>query len=521
MDRRRSDDPARRRPRRGAPAGARQRVGQTSGTPRSKRWTVSARWPSGSGWTRRPPHSCGRLSPATWLRSSTAGAGCRPDGRRSLPRATWPTRAGSCCAAAATRRAALPLAPTRAAASWRPRSPGSRATPRPPSRPLTRQPTPCAPPGRPTSPRARHTTRRIGPAAGHARGTNPRSPPSAARPSVSSSVHGSQGPPGEPIGNRGAGDRRRYRQPRRPPGRGRCRSPSARRVGAAAGRGTRRMDGHASSGGGGRDANGQHGGRARDARGARRRAACRDPGATGGARSVAAERASLAGPHEAAREAVEAADRASARRRLPVPRGVPSCSGSRASEAAPAPLLGQLERESQAAAIEASRRDEALAALLRERELALESLPEPEERPRPRRRWKRSRRWTTRRSRGAAARASDAGPDRIGQPIRGGGASRAGRPARRDDDTGRRPARRDRLTEELIATLDQGDRCLSSTPRSAPSASASTSTAGSCSPRPDGLARSPMPAGSRRGRATVVGSGGGSAAGSSRRRRNT
>jgi chromosome segregation protein len=38
--------------------------------------------------------------------------------------------------------------------------------------------------------------------------------------------------------------------------------------------------------------------------------------------------------------------------------------------------LGDLEREAQATAIEASRRDEALAALARERELALESLPE-------------------------------------------------------------------------------------------------------------------------------------------------
>ena len=37
--------------------------------------------------------------------------------------------------------------------------------------------------------------------------------------------------------------------------------------------------------------------------------------------------------------------------------------------------LGELERESQAAAIEASRRDEALAGLLREREMALEGLP--------------------------------------------------------------------------------------------------------------------------------------------------
>jgi chromosome segregation protein len=39
--------------------------------------------------------------------------------------------------------------------------------------------------------------------------------------------------------------------------------------------------------------------------------------------------------------------------------------------------LGDLERESQAAAIEASRHEEALAALARERELALDSLPQP------------------------------------------------------------------------------------------------------------------------------------------------
>ena len=40
--------------------------------------------------------------------------------------------------------------------------------------------------------------------------------------------------------------------------------------------------------------------------------------------------------------------------------------------------LGELERASQAAAIEASRRDEALAGLFREREMALEGLPQPE-----------------------------------------------------------------------------------------------------------------------------------------------
>ena len=39
--------------------------------------------------------------------------------------------------------------------------------------------------------------------------------------------------------------------------------------------------------------------------------------------------------------------------------------------------MGELERESQAAAIEASRHEEALAALARERELALDSLPQP------------------------------------------------------------------------------------------------------------------------------------------------
>ena len=38
--------------------------------------------------------------------------------------------------------------------------------------------------------------------------------------------------------------------------------------------------------------------------------------------------------------------------------------------------IGELERQAQATAIEATRRDEALAALARERELALESLPD-------------------------------------------------------------------------------------------------------------------------------------------------
>jgi chromosome segregation protein len=46
-------------------------------------------------------------------------------------------------------------------------------------------------------------------------------------------------------------------------------------------------------------------------------------------------------------------------------------------EVGDAARLGDLERESQAAAIEASRHEEALAALARERELALDSLPQP------------------------------------------------------------------------------------------------------------------------------------------------
>ena len=46
-------------------------------------------------------------------------------------------------------------------------------------------------------------------------------------------------------------------------------------------------------------------------------------------------------------------------------------------EVGDAARLGELERESQAAAIEASRHEEALAALARERELALDSLPQP------------------------------------------------------------------------------------------------------------------------------------------------
>src|SRR6185503_21075016 len=46
-------------------------------------------------------------------------------------------------------------------------------------------------------------------------------------------------------------------------------------------------------------------------------------------------------------------------------------------EVGDAARLGELERAAQAAAIEASRHEEALGALARERELALDSLPQP------------------------------------------------------------------------------------------------------------------------------------------------
>jgi chromosome segregation protein len=95
-----------------------------------------------------------------------------------------------------------------------------------------------------------------------------------------------------------------------------------------------------------------------------------------------AEREELAAPLESARQAAADADagsvaaeasRAARRADLQQLEGAHGGSGAR---------LGALERESQAAAIEASRRDEALAALLRERELALESLPETDDDPR-------------------------------------------------------------------------------------------------------------------------------------------
>ena len=112
----------------------------------------------------------------------------------------------------------------------------------------------------------------------------------------------------------------------------------------------------------------------REARAAQLRAAM--PERRDALERAAHERATLAEPHQAAREAVEAADARSmsaeatrAARRADLQR----LEGERGGAG---PRLGQLERESQAAAIEASRRDGALAALLRERELALESLPE-------------------------------------------------------------------------------------------------------------------------------------------------
>ncbi len=90
---------------------------------------------------------------------------------------------------------------------------------------------------------------------------------------------------------------------------------------------------------------------------------------------IDAEREELAAPLDAARQAVAGAEaarvgaeQARAAQRAEVQRLERQRGGAGAR-------LGTLERESQAAAIEASRRDEALAALLRERELALESLP--------------------------------------------------------------------------------------------------------------------------------------------------
>jgi chromosome segregation protein len=93
--------------------------------------------------------------------------------------------------------------------------------------------------------------------------------------------------------------------------------------------------------------------------------------------SVTAEHAALAGPLEATRATHASAEtahrdaeqaRATRRAELVALEREQGGGGAR---------LGELERAAQAAAIEASRRDEALAGLLRERELALDGLPEP------------------------------------------------------------------------------------------------------------------------------------------------
>jgi chromosome segregation protein len=132
---------------------------------------------------------------------------------------------------------------------------------------------------------------------------------------------------------------------------------------------------------------------AQEARAAQLRAAI--PERRGALQAVARERETLAAPHRAAREAVEAADAGSAAAEAARAARRADLQRLEGERGGAGPRLGQLERDSQAAAIEASRRDEALAALLRERELALESLPESEgpadvEAPMP---------WTTRRSR--------------------------------------------------------------------------------------------------------------------------
>jgi chromosome segregation protein len=93
---------------------------------------------------------------------------------------------------------------------------------------------------------------------------------------------------------------------------------------------------------------------------------------------IAAERVALGGPLEAMRAAhvaAEAAHREADEVRAARRAELMSLEREQGSAGAP---LGELERASQAAAIEASRRDEALAGLLREQELALEGLPEAE-----------------------------------------------------------------------------------------------------------------------------------------------
>ena len=102
------------------------------------------------------------------------------------------------------------------------------------------------------------------------------------------------------------------------------------------------------------------------------------PDRRGAIEAIAAERSVLASPLQAARSAHAAAEmahrdaedaRAARRTELMTLEREQGNAGA---------ALGDLERASQAAAIEASRRDEALAGLLRERDLALDGLPEAE-----------------------------------------------------------------------------------------------------------------------------------------------
>ena len=162
--------------------------------------------------------------------------------------------------------------------------------------------------------------------------------------------------------------------------------------------------------------------------------------------------------------------------------------------------LGELERAAQAAAIEASRHEETLAALARERELALDSLPqpgpvpeadgeEPAEAPpaspsRPARSWWPSwRRSTTSRwmrscgaCDGRCRRSARSIPFAVEEHRELSGA--AGGP----DHPGRGPGRRHRRHRRADRAAGHGHHARASTPPSRPSASGSTISAGSCSP---------------------------------------
>ncbi len=117
--------------------------------------------------------------------------------------------------------------------------------------------------------------------------------------------------------------------------------------------------------------------------------------------------------------------------------------------------LGELERAAQATAIEASLRDEALAALARERELALDGLPETSiEAPLD----EIDALDDDALEIGEPSRATHAGTDRLGQPVRRRGAPRGGDPARGDVRPGRRPAGRDRVDRGAHREARRGDR---------------------------------------------------------------